>query len=130
MPIRLAASLLVLTAVLAGCGASSDSDSDPGSATVDGEAVAVGAAPQPSNDAGGLSDAMEVVAAAPGAADAAACVAERQTLDLAVEAYTLLNGAAPESLDALVDAQIIREPSTLYEFTAGALLANPDGPCT
>jgi hypothetical protein len=129
VPLRLAALLLAFTAAFAGCGSSSDGDAGPGAAIIDGDTVAVGAAPQPTGDVGAVRDAMEVVAGAPAAANAAACDAERQTLELAVEAYTLLNGAAPGSLDELVEAQIVREPSTLYDVTAGTVVPNTDGPC-
>lgn len=127
---RFAALVLAAVATLAACGSSDDSV-DEASATVDGDAVAVGAAPLPRDAAGSLGDAVAVAAAAPGEASDAACTIDRQTLDSAVEAYELLNGALPTSQQDLLDAQLIREPSVRFEVTAdGAVMASPASPCS
>jgi hypothetical protein len=101
------------------------------SATVDGEAVAVGAAPLPAGGAGSLGDAVAVAAAAPGQASDTACTMDRQMLESAVEAYELLNGALPTNQQELLDAQMIREPSVRFEVSAdGAVIASPGSPCS
>jgi hypothetical protein len=100
--------------------------------------VGVGAAPAPvpptpadGGGAGGLGDAVEVAAGALGDADVAACTVDHQTIQTAVEAYELLNGALPASQQELVDAQLIREPSVRFEISPeGAVVASPGSPCT
>ena len=67
---------------------------------------------------GDLADAVEVAAGAPAKADAASCTADRDTLELAIEAYALLNGVAPTSQDELVEAQLLQEPSTRYDVNS------------
>ncbi len=125
----LAAVVLVATAALAAC-ASGDSATDTASATVDGASVAVGAAPLPSGDGGGLGDAVEIAAAAPGDASGAACGVDRRTLELAAETYELLTGSAPTSQQELLDAQIIRELSVRFEIGAdGTVVPAPASPC-
>jgi hypothetical protein len=127
---RFAALVLAAVATLAACGSSGDSV-DEASATVDGEAVAVGAAPLPADAVGSLGDAVAVAAAAPGQASDAACTIDRQTLESAVEAYELLNGALPTSQQELLDTQMIREPSVRFEVSAdGAVISSPGSPCS
>ena len=53
------------------------------------------------------------------------------TIQTAVEAYELLNGALPASQQELVDAQLIREASALFEISPeGAVVASPGSPCS
>ena len=131
MPQRRFAALVLAVATLAACGSSGDSDTGAASATVDGDAVAVGAAPVPGGGVGGLGDAMEIAAGAPDQAAEAACTIDRRTLESAVEAYEVLNGALPTSQQDLVDAQTIREPSVRFEVAAdGAAIAAPGSPCS
>ncbi len=59
-----------------------------------------------------------------------ACTIERQTLDTAVQAYELLNGAPPASQQDLLDAQMIRELSVRYEISAdGVVMPAAGSPC-
>jgi hypothetical protein len=126
---RFAALVLAAVATLAACGSSGGSH-DEASATVDGDAVAVGAAPLPARAAGGLGDVVAVAAAAPGQASNAACTIDRQMLERAVEAYALLNGGPPTSQQELLDTQMIREPSVRFEVGPdGAVTPAPAGPC-
>jgi hypothetical protein len=127
---RLAALVLAAVATTAACGSSGDSGDGGTSATVDGDAVAVGAAPLPGDGVGGLGDAVAVAAGAPGQASDAACTLDRQTLENAVETYELLNGAVPTSQQELLDAQVIREPSTRFDVAAdGAVVPVPGTTC-
>ena len=132
---RFAAIVLIAVVTLAGCGSSNDADT-AASASVDGDVVGVGAAPAPAppadgNGAGDIAGAVEVAAGALGDADVAACSVDHQTIQTAVEAYELLNGALPESQHELVDAQLIREPSMRFEISpAGAVVASPGSPCS
>ena len=130
---RFAAIVLIAVTTLAGCGSSNDADSAP-SANVDGDVVSVGVAPAPpapGGSAGSLGDAVEVAAGAIGDADVAACSVDLQTIQAAVEAYELLNGALPTSQQELVDAQLIREPSVRFEINSeGAVVASPGSPCS
>ena len=85
----------------------------------------------PGDGAGSIGDAVEVAAGALGDADVAACSVDHQTIQTAVEAYELLNGALPASQQELVDAQLIREPSVRFEISPeGAVVASPGSPCT
>lgn len=130
---RFAAIVLIAVATLAGCGSSNDAGT-AASASVDGDVVSVGAAPAPPAPDGGSSGvgaAVEVAAGAIGDADGAACSVDLQTVQAAVEAYELLNGALPASQQELVDAQLIREPSTRFEISPeGAIVASPGSPCS
>jgi hypothetical protein len=131
---RFAALVLAAVATLAACGSSNDADTSTASARVDGDVVAVGAAPAPtppSDGVGSIGDAVEVAAGAPGEAGDAACAADRQTMVTAIETYELLNGVSPTSQQELLDAQIIRELSVRFEITPeGALVPGPGSPCT
>jgi hypothetical protein len=132
-PRRIALIVSIAMVALAGCGSSSDADT-AASASVDGNVVGVGAAPAPAPPAagaGGLGDAVEVAAGAVGDADVAACSIDQETIQTAVDAYELLNGALPASQQELVDAQLIREPSVRFEISPeGAVVASPGGPCS
>jgi hypothetical protein len=134
---RFAVIVSIAVAALAGCASSNNADS-AASASVDGDVVGVGAAPAPAppppadgGGAGSLGDAVEVAAGALGDADVAACSADHQTIQTAVDAYELLNGALPASQQELLDAQLIREPSVRFEISPeGAVVAAPGSPCT
>jgi len=132
---RFAAIALIAVATLAGCGSSNGPDT-AASASVDGDVVGVGVAPAPpvpgdGDAAGGIAGAVEVAAGALGDADVAACSVDHQTIQTAVEAYELLNGALPTSQQELVDAQLIREPSVRFEISPeGAVVASPGSPCS
>lgn len=113
MPQRHVTILAVAIMLLAGaCGSGSDDADNPASG-------------------GGIGGAIEVVAGAPGGADDAACLTDRQTLASAVEMFYALNGVTPTSQDALVEAGMIKEPSPRFDVTAdGALVPAPGSPCT
>ena len=89
-------------------------------------------APAPAGDGtGGIAGAVEAAAGALGDADVAACSVDHQTIQSAVDAYELLNGALPASQQDLVDAQLIREPSVRFEISPeGAVVASPGSPCS
>lgn len=107
-----------LTGLLGACGGADDDGADEPATT----APATGATTAPG--------AIEVIAGAPDAADAAACGASREALELTVETYVALNGEPPSSQTDLVDAQLIREASPLFEIgTDGALVPAPGSPC-
>lgn len=131
---RFVATVVIVVATLAGCGSSNGTDTAE-SASVDGDVVGVGAAPTPAptgpgSGVGSIGDAIEVAAGALGDADVAACSADLQTIQTAVETYELLNGALPASQQDLVDAQLIREPSARFEIGPdGAVVAAPGSPC-
>lgn len=128
---RFAALLLATTIAVAACGSSGASDTSTASASVDGDVVAVGAAPLPGDGVGSIGDAVEVAAGAPGDAGDAACTVDRQTLELAVETYELLNGALPTTQQELLDAQMIRELSVRFEIADdGAVVPASGSPCT
>ena len=122
--------VLVASSLLAACGSSGGADTGAQSADVDGTVVAVGGAPLPSEGVGSIGDAVEVAAGAPADAGVAACAVDRQTLELATEAYELLKGAAATSQQDLLDAQMILEPSPRFVIDAdGAVTPAPDSPC-
>lgn len=119
------------TVTFAACGSSGSSDSQAGTATVDGNVVAVGAAPMPGGGGGSIGDAIEVAAAAPGEASDVACTVDRQTLELATQSYEILNGAFPTSQQDLLDAQMISELSVRFEISGdGTVVPAPGSPCT
>jgi hypothetical protein len=127
---RSAAALVAALLALAACGSSNDSDTS-GGATIDGNAVDVGAAPTPPSGSGGLGGAVQVAAGAIDDATTAVCPIERQTLATAVDAYEVLNGELPTSQQQLLDAQLILELSQRYEVTAeGAVVPAPASPCS
>ena len=134
-PRRFAVIVSIAVAVLAGCGSSNGADR-AASANVDGDVVSVGAAPAPpapgdDAGAGGIGGAVEVAAGALGDADVAACSVDHETIQTAVDAYELLNGALPASQQELVDAQLIRESSVRFEISPeGAVVASPGSPCS
>lgn len=114
--------------LIASCGGGSDS-SEP-AAGLDGDVVAVGDAPAPGDGVGSVGDAVEVAAGAPAEADAAACTADRQTLELAIETYEVLNGIPPADQAVLVTDQLIKEPSLRFEVTDGVIAPAPGSPCS
>jgi hypothetical protein len=139
MPLRRFAVIVsIAIATLAGCGPSNDTDTSATSADVDGDVVGVGAAPAPTPaapgdgaEAGGLGGAVEAAAGALGDADVAACSIDHQTIQTAVEAYELLNGALPTSQQELVEAQLMRELSVRFEIGPdGAVVPAPGSPCS
>ena len=62
--------------------------------------------------------------------NAAACVAERSTIETAVESYTLLNPDAPVTEDAMVAAGFLHQASVLMDVSAtGAVAPAPGSVC-
>jgi hypothetical protein len=79
---------------------------------------------------GSIGDAVEVAVGALAGADAAACDLDRRALEDASELYLVLNGSLPPTQSALVEAQILREPSARFEITAeGVIVPGPGSPC-
>lgn len=96
-----------------------------------GASASTNAPAETGDGGGGIRGAIEVAAAAPGQADDAACTIDRQTLQTASEMYLMLNGSLPQSQDALVEAELIRERSPRFEIDAqGAIVAAPESPCS
>lgn len=139
---RLIALFAASTVVFAACGSASESDSSAGSATVEGDVVAVGTAPLPAgggesdgggggDGGGGIASAIGVAVGALDEADDVACTLDRQILEAATESYEILNGALPTSQQDLLDTQMIRELSVRFEISAeGAVVAAPGSPCS
>lgn len=127
---RLIALLITVTAAVAACGSSGGSDSQAGTATVDGTVVAVGAAPLPGDAVGSIGDAVEVAAGAPDQANDAACDIDRQTIEMAVDAFYATTGADPTSEQDLVDAQILQDVVLGWDIAAdGSIVPAPGGAC-
>ncbi len=62
-------------------------------------------------------------------ASGAACDAERRTLETAVEAFELLEGAPPADEAAMVP-DWLREPSELFDVIDGEIVPGDGSPCT
>ena len=128
---RVVTLVLAATSILAACSTSGEPDTNSERATVDGNVVAVGGAPLPGDGVGSIGDAVEVAAGAPDDASTAACAVDRQTLETAMEAYELLNGAVATSQQDLLDAQMILEPSPRFLIDAtGTVVPAPGSACT
>jgi hypothetical protein len=54
------------------------------------------------------------------AADPARCAADRRSVEAAVQAYTIQNGAPPTDLGEVVAAGLLAEPVTSFEYRPGA----------
>lgn len=79
---------------------------------------------------GDLGDAVEVMAGAPAAADAAGCDLDLTTLEAAVEMYELMVGEPPATQNDLIAEGFLREPSPRFELDAnGAVVPIAAGPC-
>lgn len=123
------AGVIAIGAVLAGCGSSASPSA--ATAAIEDAVVAVGDAPSPADGVGSLGDAVEVAAGALGEADSAACDADRRTVEVAVEAYTALNGEPPAGEDDLVAQQLLGEASTMFDLDdTAAIVPAPGGPCS
>lgn len=57
------------------------------------------------------------------------CTAERQTLEVAAEAYEAMLGATPITQQDLVDAGLISQPSAEFDLVAGAIVPVPGSSC-
>ena len=117
---RLAMGLLLGAAVvMSACGAASD------------DSASVATTPAAQDGVGSLGDAVEVMAGAPAQADGAACDVDRQTLEIAVEAFYALNGSLPTSQSDLVEGQLVKELSPRFDISAdGAVVPSATSPCT
>ena len=114
---------MLLSAVAVVMLASACSSADSGGPSGD-------AAPATAAPVGDLGDAVEVMAGAPAAADAAGCDLDRTTLEAAVEMYTLMVGEPPSRQDDLITEGFLRELSPRFELAAdGAVVPVPAGPC-
>lgn len=80
--------------------------------------------------AGDVAEQVETGVAAVPVAATLSCDTERRTLEVAIEAYTLLVGGAPPTEAGLV-GDYIREESTLFDLDAtGAIVPAPGSACT
>jgi hypothetical protein len=119
-----------LAALLSSCGSSSTDTTDAAPDQPIGAVESPAATTATPSGAGGIAGAVGVAVDALQGADGAACDADFRTLETASEIYLALNGAPPPSQDALVEAQMLVERSTLFEITAeGAIVAVPGSPC-
>ena len=113
---------------LSACGSSSADTTDAAAAQPIGgveSPPATTAAPT-----GGIAGAVQVAVGALQGADAVACDADLRALQDASELYLALNGSLPPTQNALVEAQILSERSTLFEIDAdGAIVPAPGSPC-
>jgi len=66
-----------------------------------------------------------------GSAQAAACDTDRPNVELALEAYLVLNGDGPATESDLVAAGLLREESVRYDIGVGnVIVPSPTGGCT
>lgn len=98
-------------------------------------AAATGAAACSGGDDGGpaaiapIEQAEEGIEAAE-QASGLACDADRRTLEVAVEAYTMMKGGAPVNEAVLVTDQFLREESALFDIAAdGSVVAAAGSAC-
>ncbi len=125
---RILLAVVAAAALVGGCGSSSTDDTAATDGTIGGAQAAT--VTDPSARVGSIGDAVEVAVGALEGADAAACELDHRTLADASELYLVLNGSLPANLDALVEAQLVTEPSALFEITAdGAIVPAPGSPC-
>lgn len=120
--------LIAVASTLSACG-SGDGAGD--AAGVDASAVDASAVTaDPPAGLGGIGDAVQVAVGALAGADTAACDLDRRMLEDASELYLALNGSLPATQQALVEAQILTEPSARFEITAdGVIVPAPGSPC-
>lgn len=127
------AMLISIGALAAGCGSSGESndavrapvESTTDAPTTPGVAPTTGA-PQ----SGGIAGAVEAAVEGIDDASTATCDINRQTLEIAAQAYQALNGTLPTSQDDLVVAALIIEPAPGFEITPDGLVqAIAGGPC-
>jgi hypothetical protein len=118
---------LVLTVAAAACGGgSSATPAAPTASSLPAMADTVVA-----QEIGSIGDAVEVAAGAPTQANSAACDIERQTFELASDAYLALTGAPASTQQDLVDQGLLREPSLLLDVAAdGTIIPAAGSPCT
>jgi hypothetical protein len=124
--------MIAVASMLSACGSSSgDRAGDQAAATTTGADAAGADAPAVTTDPPtGLGGAVQVAVEGLAGADAAACDLDHRMLEDASALYLALNGSPPATQQALVDAQILTEPSARFEITAdGAIVPAPGGPC-
>jgi hypothetical protein len=115
--------IMSFTALAAGCGSSDTSSSAATTpvASAPVETVAVGVPPTTAQaQTGGIGDAIQVAVGGIDDATNAACDTTRRTFEVASEAFYIMNGSLPTSQAELVEADILREPSTDFQIA-------PDG---
>ncbi|MCU1359927.1 MAG: hypothetical protein JWN99_1216 [Ilumatobacteraceae bacterium] len=113
----MAAGLILMTAgPLAAC-----ADGEAAKAVSNELDVVDGSAP------GGSAGDQQVMAQATGVV----CEADHTTMQTAIDVFEATMGRLPTSQAELVDAQLLREPSTTYDMTAaGALVPAAGSTCT
>jgi hypothetical protein len=132
-PILLA--VIAVASMLSACG-SGDGAGDPTAATTTGadaagaDAAGADASAVTTDPPTGLGGAVQVAVEGLAGADAAACDLDHRMLEDASQLYLALNGSLPATQQALVEAQILTEPSARFEITAdGAIVPAPGSPC-
>ncbi len=121
--------VVVAAALVSACGSSSADDTAATDETIGGVQTTAETTPPPAR-VGSIGDAVEVAVGGLAGADAAACDLDHRALADASEMYLVLNGSLPATQDALVEAQLLREPSARFEITAdGAIVPAPGSPC-
>jgi hypothetical protein len=119
-------------ALAAGCGSSDGSGS-----AVTAPVVTVAIASMPTTttttaeaQTGSIGDAIAVAVGAIDDSRAETCDIIRRTLETASEALYAMTGAFPTSQADLVEAQILREPSTEFDIAVdGTIVPVDGGPC-
>jgi hypothetical protein len=121
--------VIAVASVLGACGASGDGAGDPSAATTPGVDAAVVTTAPPAG-LGGIGGAVQVAVEGLAGADTAACDLDHRMLEDAVALYLALNGSPPATQQALVEAQILTEPTARFEITSdGAIVPAPGSPC-
>lgn len=101
-----------------------------GGSSDDASGPVVGAPTATEERMGGVGDAVEVVTGAPGDASAAACAADRTTLETAAELYLVLEGTPADDQQDLLEAELLTERSPLFVLTPdGRVEPAADSPC-
>ncbi len=126
---RVLLAVVAAAVLVSACGSASTDDSAVADKTIGGvQAAAVTTSP-PAR-VGSIGDAVAVAVEGLSGADAAACDLDQRTLADASELYLALNGSLPATQDALVEAQLLTEPSARFEITAdGTIVPAPGSPC-
>lgn len=118
--------VIAVASMLSVCGSSSGDSAGDQVAGADASAVTT----DPPAEPGGIGGAVQVAVEGLAGADAAACDLDHRMLEDASQLYLALNGSLPATQDALVEAQILTEPSARFEITAdGAIVPAPGSPC-
>ena len=126
---RVLLAVVVAATLVSACGSASTDDT-AATDEASGGSQTTDAATDPPAQVGSIGDAVQVAVGALDGADTAACDLDRRALADASELYLALNGSLPATQDALIEAQILTEPSVRFEITAdGTIVPAPGSPC-